>query len=708
MRIYEVLEDLNLTWEVRDGIRAHSWKIEPPPATQEALCVRYADRIAYLTHDALDAMRAGLLTGDDFPAAITARFGPPGSAWIGGMIDAVIEDSLAIGEVRMDDDVLAVMNELRDFMFERVYLAPGAAPPPRARPSRSSAGSWTTTSRHPEELPASYRDTDADRVTQAADYVAGMTDRFALRTHERLFGSTGMDDPTCERRAPGRTGARADRRPRRATCCRACAWASTWTVSWPTSTRAGCAATTAEFGTQLEASQVHRLGRPRATSPHFGSMAEFWAWAQGRRPVARSATPRRCRVPSRPSTRIARRHRLVIVSSKFAWAIPDSLAWLADHGVPAREVHFLWDKSHRADCDIYLDDAPHVLAALRRRPTRAPRSAAWSAPGTSPVPGVVDVHTLGASSRRSLNAWPWRRGGEPARRDRSVAEALPAGRRLLAASRGRGNPVAVVLDGEGLTTDADAPLHALDQPVRGDLPAAAERPRRPTIGCASSRPLVSSPSPATPRWAAAMPGCVRGGRPRDPSASCRSARPGSSRSGGSTADWPSRHRRCCAQGPVEPADLERAHDHPAASIRMTSVDAQWVDNGPGWLGVRLDSAEEVLAVDPALPAGGGPAARSTSAWRGRIRLARRAPMRCGPSSATTAASSWRIPVTGSLNASLAQWLVGSGRAQASLRREPGHVAGPHRPGAHRPGRRRRRSGWPAIRAPSSRGSVELT
>ena len=69
VRIYEVLEDLNLSWEVRDGIRAHSWKIDPPPSTQEAHCVRFADRIAYLTHDALDAMRAGVLTADEFPAA---------------------------------------------------------------------------------------------------------------------------------------------------------------------------------------------------------------------------------------------------------------------------------------------------------------------------------------------------------------------------------------------------------------------------------------------------------------------------------------------------------------------------------------------------------------------------------------------------------------------------------------------------------------
>ncbi len=136
VRVFEVLEDLNLAWEVRDGIRAHSWRIDPPPTTQEALCVRYADRIAYLTHDALDAVRAGLLTPDAFPAAMRARFGPPGSPWIGGMIDAVIVGSLTAGTVRMSDDVLADMHELRGFMFERVYLAPSQ----RASPSTGHRG----------------------------------------------------------------------------------------------------------------------------------------------------------------------------------------------------------------------------------------------------------------------------------------------------------------------------------------------------------------------------------------------------------------------------------------------------------------------------------------------------------------------------------------------------------------------------------------
>ena len=194
VRIFEVLEDLNLTWEVRDGIRAHSWRVEPTPATQEAMCVRYADRIAYLTHDALDAIRAGLLTASDFPVSIGERFGSVGSGWVGGMIAAVVEHSLIANTVRMDDDSLAVMNELRDFMFQRIYLGP--------EQKRHLVEAVEVIRRlvdhhllHPDEIPGSYRDTEADLVTQVADYVAGMTDRFALATYRRLFGRPGMADP---------------------------------------------------------------------------------------------------------------------------------------------------------------------------------------------------------------------------------------------------------------------------------------------------------------------------------------------------------------------------------------------------------------------------------------------------------------------------------------------------------------------------------
>jgi dGTPase len=189
VRIFEVLEDANLTWEVRDGIRAHSWKITPPPATAEAFCVRFADRIAYLAHDALDALRAGVLSETTFPARVLERFGEPGRPWINSMITAVIEDSLQSGVVRMADETLAVMNELRDFMFAHVYeSAEQQREQQRAIATIRDLMDWHLA--HPDEIPDSYRQHDAPVVVHAADFISGMTDRYAVATHERLFRPT--------------------------------------------------------------------------------------------------------------------------------------------------------------------------------------------------------------------------------------------------------------------------------------------------------------------------------------------------------------------------------------------------------------------------------------------------------------------------------------------------------------------------------------
>jgi dGTPase len=186
VRIFEILEDTNLTWEVRDGVRAHSWKIDPPPATPEAYCVRLADRIAYLAHDALDALRAGTLDRDAFPPGVLRRFGEPGRSWISAMISAVIDESLRTGSVRMDDETLGVMNELRDFMFEHVYQsAEQLRQQRRAIAVIRDLMDWHL--EHPDEIPDTYRQDEASPQTQAADYIAGMTDRYALATHDRLF-----------------------------------------------------------------------------------------------------------------------------------------------------------------------------------------------------------------------------------------------------------------------------------------------------------------------------------------------------------------------------------------------------------------------------------------------------------------------------------------------------------------------------------------
>lgn len=186
VRIFEVLEPLNLTWEVIDGIRAHPWKVEQGPSTHEGAIVRYSDRIAYLSHDAEDAIRAGVLRPDDFPANAIAAFGEPGRQWIDSMIKSVIEHSMAVGQVEMEPSRLEVMHELRSFMFERVYLHPGMeAHRHRAKEIvRDLVGHF---SQRPDEIPDSYRHDDAAVKIQVIDYVAGMTDRFAISIHDQLF-----------------------------------------------------------------------------------------------------------------------------------------------------------------------------------------------------------------------------------------------------------------------------------------------------------------------------------------------------------------------------------------------------------------------------------------------------------------------------------------------------------------------------------------
>ena len=186
VRIFEVLEPKNLSWEVLDGIRAHSWKISKPPATPEGFVCRFADRIAYLTHDVDDAMRAGVIRRTDLPAAALTRFGEPGSEWVASMIRAVVDESMSHGAIVMDSEALEVMHELRAFMFERVYLRPETD-----GQRRTVIGIVGDLVRYfvdnASEIPDSYRHTEADTVTQVIDYIAGMTDRYAIRVHDDLY-----------------------------------------------------------------------------------------------------------------------------------------------------------------------------------------------------------------------------------------------------------------------------------------------------------------------------------------------------------------------------------------------------------------------------------------------------------------------------------------------------------------------------------------
>lgn len=192
VRTLSELEPLNLSLEVLDGIRAHSWKIEPPPTTEEGMVCRFADRIAYLTHDVSDALRAGVLEYHDLPISALTTFGASAREWIGTMVNSVIDNSLVEGTVSMRSDHLEVMGELRDFMFQRVYLTP-AFETQKEKAILVIQDLVRYYRDHPEEIPDSYTVAGDPPLTKAIDYVAGMTDRFALKTHDRLFRPTLLD-----------------------------------------------------------------------------------------------------------------------------------------------------------------------------------------------------------------------------------------------------------------------------------------------------------------------------------------------------------------------------------------------------------------------------------------------------------------------------------------------------------------------------------
>ena len=119
VRIVEVLEDLNLTWEVRDGIANHTWSM-PMPATLEGQIARYADRIAYINHDIDDSVRAGILDPGELPDA-TRVLGDTHVARIRTMVDDLVTASAGGSEITMSPEVFEAMLQVRSFLFERVY-----------------------------------------------------------------------------------------------------------------------------------------------------------------------------------------------------------------------------------------------------------------------------------------------------------------------------------------------------------------------------------------------------------------------------------------------------------------------------------------------------------------------------------------------------------------------------------------------------------
>ena len=189
LRVVDFLENdgqgLNLTWEVRDGIVHHPWSM-PAPSTLEAQIVRYADRIAYVNHDIDDAMRAGVLEAGELPRAALDTLGHTHSQRIGMLVTDLVTSSDDKTEIRLSPRVFGALDALREFMFAEVYLREGARleHEKAVKLIRDLAEHFLE---HPDEMPQEYHRAPGDLPTHVADYIAGMTDRYALRTYERLF-----------------------------------------------------------------------------------------------------------------------------------------------------------------------------------------------------------------------------------------------------------------------------------------------------------------------------------------------------------------------------------------------------------------------------------------------------------------------------------------------------------------------------------------
>jgi dGTPase len=179
LRVVDVLErdgvGLNLTAPVRDGILNHTGPVKP--ATLEGRIVRLVDRVAYINHDIDDALRAGILSPDDLPAAEIELLGPTGGVRIDTLVGDIVERSRDAGDIVQSEEIGMAMLRLRKFMFDRVYLGPTARSE-HARVERTMTGLFDHYLADPEAIPV--LDPTADHAQRVTDYIAGMTDRYCI------------------------------------------------------------------------------------------------------------------------------------------------------------------------------------------------------------------------------------------------------------------------------------------------------------------------------------------------------------------------------------------------------------------------------------------------------------------------------------------------------------------------------------------------
>jgi dGTPase len=201
LRIVDRLENdgrgLNLTWEVRDGIAKHSkgksgapvgMAPEQRPATVEGQIMRVADLIAYVNHDIDDAMRGGLMRVSDLPSEPIRILGRSSSARIATLVKDVVVETLEgrLSEIRMSSRVLDAVLALRGFLFEAVYEN-SIATVEFKKAADILSGLWERVRERPDEF-LDRLTIDAEGLDAATrDFIAGMTDRYAVRLFEQLY-----------------------------------------------------------------------------------------------------------------------------------------------------------------------------------------------------------------------------------------------------------------------------------------------------------------------------------------------------------------------------------------------------------------------------------------------------------------------------------------------------------------------------------------
>ncbi|MDQ2087235.1 deoxyguanosinetriphosphate triphosphohydrolase [Herbivorax sp. ANBcel31] len=189
LRVVDVLErenGLNLTWEVKDGIKNHTG--DTTPKTLEGQIIRFADRIAYINHDIDDAIRGGIISEESLPKECVKVLGQTSSQRINNMITNIIKESKNSDTIKMDIGFQEAKNELREFMFKNVYIG-SKAKKEEIKAKNIIKELYIYLKNEPEylskEVEKKLKVSSVDRVV--CDYIAGMTDRYAVKKFHEIF-----------------------------------------------------------------------------------------------------------------------------------------------------------------------------------------------------------------------------------------------------------------------------------------------------------------------------------------------------------------------------------------------------------------------------------------------------------------------------------------------------------------------------------------